>query len=84
MKIKTGHPILKNVAEVDADAVLFVVGEGDNERAMFEVSIGKDGRSIEVRAPDTCFVNGTLYANKLRIEPCVSNSITISCPRYDD
>ena len=81
MKIVSGHPLMNTEADVAGHEVRFL---DDNGRAMFEVSIGKDGASIEVRAPDTCIVDGKLYNNRLLISPNVSNSITIKCPLYDE
>jgi len=80
MKIESGHPLMNDVAEVDGDCVRFVCADG---RAMFEVRINKDGKSLEVRGVDNCKVNGVLYGTSLCVIPHVANSITIAAVPYD-
>lgn len=53
-------------------------------RKMFEVCLGKDARSIDVRAVDVCKVNGVVYNARLEVRPSASNSIRIGTVRYDD
>jgi hypothetical protein len=50
---------------------------------MFEVFIGKDGRSIEVRGVDFVRVNNVLYGSSLAAYPNASNSLTIRTLPYD-
>lgn len=81
MKIQSGHPLVGDVARVVGKSVRFVC---DDDRVMFEVHVGTDGKSIEIRAVENCKVGGILYSSRLLIEPNVSNSITVSVARYDD
>ena len=81
MKIVTGIEFLGTQAVVDAETVRFVMPDGQQ---LFEVSIGKDGASLEIRAPDNCKVNGRLHSNRIRIEPNVANSITLRTAPYDE
>jgi len=81
VKIETGHELLKNVAPVNSDTVRFVADDG---RTIFEVSIGKDGRSLDVRAVDNCVIGGELYAARLVVAPHASNSASVRVPRYED
>lgn len=80
MHIETGHPVTADRAVVDASRVRFLI----DDRCMFEVSIGDDGRSIEVRAVEMVKVDGRVYAAKLAVEPNVSNSVTIRTTEYQD
>ena len=79
MKIQSGRIYSKNVVLHDFDGVSFVTDDG---REMFEVTIGKDQRSIDVRGIEVCKVDGKLYSQTLVIEPHVSNSITIRTKLY--
>ncbi len=67
--------------QIDSDRIDFVAEDG---RLMFQVRIGKDGRSLEVSACDVCKVGGTLYNSRLVVEPLVTNAITISTRKYED
>lgn len=78
LKIETGH--IKDIIAVPGNAVRFVAEDG---RTMFEVTCGKDGTSIEVRAVELCRVQGTLYDTHLCIEPKVTNSVVIRTRVYD-
>ena len=80
MRIESGHPMTKDVAEVAGDSVRFVADDG---RTMFEVRAGKDGKSLEVRGVDNAKVNGVLYATALCVIPNVTNSITVAAIPYD-
>lgn len=79
LHIETGHPITKNVQTLPVNGVRFVT---DNGRTMFEVHIGQDGRSIEVRGVDFAKVGDMLYDSKLAVCPNASSSITVRTVPY--
>ena len=81
LHIETGHPLTVDVKKLDAKAVRFVTDDG---RCMFEVTTGKDGRSIEVRAVETTKVGGAIYESLLDVRPNVANSVTILTRRYEE
>jgi hypothetical protein len=81
MKIEIGHSITNDVKTVDADRVRFVANDGNT---MFEVSICKDGRSLEIRGINVCKVDGVLYSETIDIRPRTSNSVEIRARLYDD
>lgn len=70
----------KEAKDIAENRVYFVTEDG---RAMFEITICKDQRSIEVRGVDTCNIDGTLYSCSLSIEPSVSNTITVRTVPYE-
>ena len=80
LRLETGHPVTKDVKEVASDRVRFVAEDG---RTMFEVIGNKDGRSLEVRAVDTCKVDGILYAGTLEIVPKCGNVVIVRTEKYD-
>jgi hypothetical protein len=80
LHIETGHPITNDVDQLAAKGVRFVTDEG---RTMFEVHIGNDGRSIEVRGVDVTKVGDMLYGSSLAACPNASNSLTIRTLPYD-
>lgn len=80
MKIQTGLAPMGDVKPVEGQWVDFVV---ENDRVMFSVQIGSDGRSLEIRACDTVKVNGVLYSTHILVSPNVSNSITVSTKPYE-
>jgi hypothetical protein len=80
MKIQTGMKLMSDVKPVDGNCVYFVA---DDDRVMFSVTIGKDGRSLEIRACDTCVVDGVTYDTRLLVAPNAGNSITVSTKRYE-
>ncbi len=65
---------------VDHPSVRFKAEDGST---MFEVVVQNDGKSIEIRGVESCFVGGTLYNNRLLIKPNVSNSIQVTVEPYD-
>lgn len=79
MHIETGHPVTKDVEPVNGHAVRFIAEDG---RCMFEVRCGKDGRSLEVSAIDTCKVDGRLYSSSLAICPNAANSVRVETKLY--
>ena len=80
MKIRTGMRLMDDLVDVPGDRVVFVTDDGDE---MFEVRIGKNGKSIDIRGIDDCRVNGEIYSCALDIKPHVSNSITIAVRPYE-
>jgi hypothetical protein len=70
LHIETGHRITDNVDILAAKGVRFVTDDG---RTRFEVRIGQDGRSIEIKS-----VRLSLVAC-----PNASNSLTIRTLPYD-
>jgi hypothetical protein len=80
LHIETGHPITDDVDILAAKSVRFVT---DNGRAMFEVHIGQDGRSIDIRGVDVTKVEDLIYSSSLVACPNASNSLTIRTLLYD-
>ena len=78
LHIETGHPVSADVEQVPGNTVRFVTEDG---RAMFEVSCGKDGRSIEVRGVESTKVSGEIYSNLIDVRPNVANSVTLMARR---
>ena len=79
LHIETGHYSTKDVQTLPANSVRFVT---DNGKTMFEVHIGQDGQSIEVRAVVFVKVDDTLYGSRLAVCPNASNSITVRTVTY--
>lgn len=80
LTIATGRALLGKLAHLEETSVSFLTEDG---RVMFEVSAGKDGRSINVRGVETCIVDGVLYSELLELQPIVANSIDIKARKYD-
>lgn len=80
MKISTGHPVSADEVIHDFKTVRFLTDEG---RPMFEVSIGSDGRSIEVRGVDCYKFDGAIYTEALEVRPRYSNGIEIRTIKYE-
>lgn len=80
MKIQTEASVRSEAKPVPGKGVDFVTDDG---RTMFCVTIGSDGRSLEIRSPDICKVDGVLYGSGLLVKPNVSNSITIRTEVYE-
>ena len=81
MHIETGHALSSNIEKIESNSVRFVAEDG---RTMFEVSVGDDGRSIEVRGVDSCNVDGVMYTGSIDVRPRVSNCVYVRARRYDD
>jgi len=79
MKLALGN-VLDGYKATEHTEASFVTDDG---RGMFLVSIGDDGRSLEVRIPECCKVAGVLYSTQIIVMPQVSNSIRIEAERYD-
>jgi hypothetical protein len=80
MKIQTGMKLMNDVKPVAGKRVDFVT---DDDRIVFAVRIGKDGRSLEISARDNYEVDGVLYSTSILVAPNVTNSITVSTKPYD-
>lgn len=80
MKIAIGGSFGEPNQDLDTERVRFVAPDG---RDMFEVSVGKDGFSIEVRGIASTRVDGVLYREQFDIEPNCSNCVTIRAKKYD-
>ena len=81
LHIETGYKITSNAQRIDANGVRFVT---ENGQTMFEVDIGKDGKSIEVRGVDRTKVDEVAYGSNLAACPNASNSLTVRVCRYSD
>lgn len=81
MKIEIGNSFSKNIESINSDSVRFVAEDG---RTMFEVKIGKDGKSIEILGIETCKVGGVLYSDCIDIRPRVGNCIEVLARRYSE
>jgi hypothetical protein len=66
--------------EAKDNSVEFIAEDG---RQMFEVYVGKDGRSLTIRGINTCKVGDTLYSAYLQVEPQAANSITVRTREWD-
>jgi hypothetical protein len=80
LHVETGHPVTMDVQTLPVNGVRFVTDDG---RTMFEVHVGKDSRSIEVRGVDVTKVGDVLYDKNLAACPNASNSLTIRVLPYD-
>ena len=81
LHIETGYPVTADAKRLGATTVRFVTEDG---RGMFEVSAGKDGRSIEIRGVGAAKVDGVIYSERLDVRPHVSNSITVMVRPYEE
>lgn len=80
MKIAIGGSFGEEYQDLTTDRVRFVAPDG---RDMFEVKIGDDGISIEVRGITSTRIDGVLYREQFNIEPHCSNCVTIRAKKYD-
>lgn len=80
MKIATGHPVTADEAVHDFKEVRFLTDDG---RAIFEVRIGEDGRSIEVRGVDSYKFDGVIYSEHIEIRPRYANGVEIRTLPHD-
>lgn len=81
LHIESGHPYMADVKNVSGKFVRIVT---EDDRTMFEVTIGKDGRSIEIRGVSMTKVDGAIYTEQLSIQPNSSNSVTIRPVLYEE
>lgn len=56
----------------------------EDGRPAFEITIGENGISIEIRAQSCVKVNDTIYDSRLVVRPVVSNVIQVLLSRYED
>jgi hypothetical protein len=75
LHIESGHSVTKDVQQVPGKFVRFV---DEKNRTAFEVTVGVDGKSIEVRAVDAFIVDDTLYDKRLCVYPEAANAVNIS------
>ncbi len=80
MKIATGHTVTNDQVVHDFKEVRFLNDAGE---PMFEVRIGQDGRSIEVRGINTHSMNGKIYTETLEIRPRYANLVEVRALPYD-
>ena len=81
MKIRDGFARLNgDSTEYEIPNEIEIIAE--DGRALFSISVRKDGYSIDVRTNDVIKVNGVLYAEQFTIRPIVSNRIEISRIEY--
>jgi len=80
LHIESGHPVMADAQRVSGDKVRFVTDDG---RTMFEVGVGRDGRSIEVRGVETTKHDGQIYDCWLLLQPGSSNAVTVRTVRYE-
>lgn len=80
MHIEIGGSYGEPKQKLDTDTVRFVAPDG---RDMFEITIQKDGKSIEIRGVTTTRVNGVLYSETLSIQPQSRNGVIISVTPYN-
>lgn len=66
--------------EANDKSVAFIA---EDDRQMFEVYVGKDGRSLIIRGINTCKVDGKLYSAYLQVEPSAANSITVRTREWE-
>lgn len=76
MHIETGHPIQNNAQVLEGVRdVRFTVGD----RTMFEVSIGRDGKSIEIRSVDYVKIDSVAYDRlEMSVKPVAANCVNVS------
>ena len=79
LKIESGHPVRADVQPVAGTRVRFVTDDG---RTMFEVCVGRDGRSIELRAVDTTTHGDELYDIWLLVQPVSANTVLVRTAKY--
>lgn len=81
LHIESGHPVMADARRVSGDKVRFVTEDG---RTMFEVGVGRDGRSIEVSGVETTKHDGQIYDCWLLVQPIGANRVTIRTVKYKD
>jgi len=80
LQMQTGNELRQNVQVIAGESIRFVTPDG---RTMFSIEAREDGRSISIRAVDTCKVGGKLYRTALAIEPVVGNVVCIRTLEYN-
>lgn len=79
MRIESGHHMTNSAVEITGDSVRFVCEDG---RTMFEVRVGRDGKSLDVCGIDNATVDGVLYGTTLCIIPRTANNAIITTVPY--
>jgi hypothetical protein len=74
MKFATQN-MMEPAIPIDASRILVL---SEDDRHAFEITLSRDGHSIEVRGCDTYEHDGVVYLTGLQIIPHLSNSITIT------
>lgn len=81
MKMEVSPTSKRPALPIESNRVRLVAEDG---HVAFEIMIGADGRSVEVRGVDSFTVNHVLYSNALEIRASGSNKVTIRAQAYDD
>ena len=81
MKLVTGGHWGVEAKDLEDDIVSVVAEDG---RTMFEVTLGKDGHSIEIRSYAACKVGGVLYDSRMLIQPESVSAVVIQARPYDN
>ena len=81
MKFITGGSYGIEKKNVEGNTVSVVAEDG---RTMFEVILGRDGHSIEVRSFAACKVNGILYDSRMLVQPESASGVVIQARPYDN
>ncbi len=74
LRIQTGMRLLGNVKSVEGNNIDYVDEDG---QVAFSVTIGKDGRSLEIYSAGDYQIEGTHYGCQLQVEPRSANRITV-------
>jgi hypothetical protein len=76
MHIETGHSITKDEKVLAGiKSVRFVVGD----QTVFEVSVGKDEKSIEIRSAGYVAIDGVVYDPlEMSVKPVAANCVKMS------
>ena len=81
MKLVTGGHYGIEAQDLEDNTVSVVAEDG---RTMFEIILGKDGHSIEVRSFAACKVGGILYDSRLLVQPESVSAVVIQARPYDN
>ena len=81
MKLVTGGHYGMEAKDLEDNTVSVVAEDG---RTMFEIILGKDGHSIEVRSFAACKVGGILYDSRLLVQPESVSAVVIQARPYDN
>lgn len=67
---------------VEGDRVSFVTDDGD--RIVFDLYVGRDGRSLELTGGGNYKIDGKIYTSALQLHPNASNSVTVRTVEWKD
>lgn len=77
MHIQTGHSLTNDIVKLDNTKTISFVAEDGH--TMFEVSIRKDQKSIEIRSVDCVKINNVVYNSlEMTVKPRFANVIEVS------